>query len=77
VEIFFYFFYFIIIILEMNPVKYFFPNLILFSRSNPSDVAYEGVTPVHLTRLKGLARARSPRWPGWCHIVSVTPIRSA
>jgi hypothetical protein len=38
----------------MNPMKRFFPNLALLSLANPSSVTYEGVTPVHLARLKGL-----------------------
>jgi hypothetical protein len=49
---------FLIIILEMNPVKHFFPNLALLSHANPFGATYEGVTPVHLARLKELARAR-------------------
>jgi hypothetical protein len=40
----------------MNSAKRFFPNLALLSCVNPSDVTYKGVAPVHLTRLKGLAR---------------------
>jgi hypothetical protein len=51
---FFYFDLFVIIIIEMNPTKHFFPNLALLSLANPSGVTYEGVTPVHLARLKGL-----------------------
>jgi hypothetical protein len=61
---FFYFNLFLIIILDMNLTKYFFLNLVFLSRINPSGATYEGVTPVHLARLKGLMYARSPRWPG-------------
>jgi hypothetical protein len=60
-----------------EPVKYIFSNLNFLSHVNPSDTIYEGVAPVHLVRLKGLTRERPPRWPGWCHIVSVAPVRSA
>jgi hypothetical protein len=36
----------------------FFPNLDLLSHANPSGATYEGVTPVHLARLKVLACVR-------------------
>jgi hypothetical protein len=73
----FFYFSFLIIVLEMDS-RNFFLNLTLLSRINPSDATYEEVTSsVHLTWLKGLARARSPRWSGWHHIVLVTLVRSA
>jgi hypothetical protein len=86
--IFFLFWSFLIIILEMNPVKHFFSNLALLSHASSLGATYEGITSVHLARLmkesrqftwrlKGLACARSPRWSGWCHVVSVAPVRSA
>jgi hypothetical protein len=57
-QIFFLFWPFLIIILEMNSAKCFFPNLDLLSHANPSGATYEGVTPVHLARLKVLACVR-------------------
>jgi hypothetical protein len=39
---------FLIIIREMNPVKRFFLNLVLFSGDNPSGVTDEVVTPILL-----------------------------
>jgi hypothetical protein len=47
----------------MNPVNFFFLNLSFLNHANPFGVTYKGVTPVHLERLKELARARSSRWP--------------
>jgi hypothetical protein len=41
-----------------EPGETFFSNLALLSLANQSGATYEVVTPVHLTRLKGLVRAR-------------------
>jgi hypothetical protein len=65
---------FLIIIPE--PANVFFKSDLL-SRVNPSGVTDEVVAPIKLTRLKRLVHARSPRWLGWCHVVSVAPVRSA
>jgi hypothetical protein len=56
-ENFFQFWSFLIIILEMNPVKHFFKSDRL-TRLMKDDATYEGVVPVHIARLKGLAHAR-------------------
>jgi hypothetical protein len=37
----------------------FFLNLTLLSHASMIDVTHEGVVPVHMTRLVGLARARA------------------
>jgi hypothetical protein len=51
-----------------EPNETFFQNMALLSRANQSGVTYEVVVPIHLALLKGLARAQSPRWLGWCHV---------
>jgi hypothetical protein len=76
-EIFFHFTFFFNHYSRNESGETFFPNLSILSRVNPSDMTYEGVTSVHLVRLKGLVYAQSSRWSGWCHVVSVTPVRSA
>jgi hypothetical protein len=59
-----------------EPANVFFKSDLL-SRVNPSGATDEVVAPIKLTRLKRLVHARSPRWPEWCHVVSVAPVRSA
>jgi hypothetical protein len=75
-EIFFSILAFLIIIREMNQQTFFFKSDLL-SHVNLSGATDEVVAPIKLTRLKRLVHARSPRWLGWCHVVSVAPIRSA
>jgi hypothetical protein len=41
--------FFLIKIQEINPIKTFFSNLILFSRARPVGVTHEGVAPCALT----------------------------
>jgi hypothetical protein len=65
----------------MNPMKHFF-NLTFWVASirltwlMKKSHQFTWCTPVHLVRLKELARARSSRWSGWCHVISVTSVKS-